>query len=176
MTEIKKNKKTKKPTSSSKVKKLETQVKKMNEEMEQWKTTAQRSQADLINLKRRTLEEIQTNKRKTKIEFIKKFINTLDELHMTKDSLPKDEQFKGWIDGINLIINKFESSLINEGLTKINPSNEDDFDPQIHESLSVVETKTKKSDGKISQTVKIGYSIEESIIRPAQVILLKYTS
>ena len=56
MTEIKKNKKTKKPTSSSKVKKLETQVKKMNEEIEQWKTTAQRSQADLINLKRRTLE------------------------------------------------------------------------------------------------------------------------
>ena len=86
------------------------------------------------------------------------------------------DRFKGWIDGINLIINKFESSLINEGLTKINPSNEDDFDPQIHESLSVVETKTKKSDGKISQTVKIGYSIEESIIRPAQVILLKYTS
>ena len=146
----------------------------LNKEINQWKTTAQRSQADLINLKRRTLEEMQVNKRKTKINLFTKFLDTLDELHMTKDSLPTDKAFKGWLEGIEIIISKFETSLTQEGLVKLHPEEGDDFNPQIHESLSIQETKTKKLDGKISQTVKTGYSIEETIIRPAQVILLKY--
>ena len=100
MTEIKKNKKMKKSTSSSKIKKLESQLIEQENEINQWKTTAQRSQADLINLKRRTLEEMQVNKRKTKINLFTKFLDTLDELHMTKDSLPTDKAFKGWLEGI----------------------------------------------------------------------------
>ena len=174
MTEIKKNKKIKKSTSSSKIKKLESQLIEQENEINQWKTTAQRSQADIINLKRRTLEEMQINKRKTKITLFTKFLNTLDELHMTKNSLPTDKAFKGWLEGIEIIISKFETSLTQEGLVKLNPEKGDDFNPQIHESLSIEETKTKKLDGKISHTVKTGYSIEETIIRPAQVILLKH--
>jgi molecular chaperone GrpE len=174
MTETKKSKKTKKTPSPSKIKKLESKLMEQEEEINQWKTTAQRSQADLINLKRRTLEEMQVNKRKTKINLFTKFLNTLDELHMTKDSLPTDKAFKGWLEGIEIIISKFETSLTQEGLVKLHPEEGDDFNPQIHESLSIQETKTKKLDGKISQTVKTGYSIEETIIRPAQVILLKH--
>ena len=174
MTETKKTKKPKKTISSSKIKKLESQLIEQENEIKQWKTTAQRSQADLINLKRRTLEEMQVNKRKTKINLFTKFLNTLDELHMTKKSLPTGKAFKGWLDGIEIIINKFETSLTQEGLVKLHPEKGDDFDPQIHESLSIQETKTKNLDGKISHTVKTGYSIEETIIRPAQVILLKH--
>ena len=73
MTETKKSKKTKKTPSPSKIKKLESKLIEQEEEINQWKTTAQRSQADLINLKRRTLEEMQVNKRKTKINLFTKY-------------------------------------------------------------------------------------------------------
>tara|TARA_B110000116_G_scaffold158915_1_gene137511 strand:- start:1096 stop:1617 length:522 start_codon:yes stop_codon:yes gene_type:complete len=170
MTETKKTKK----TTSKKQKALEIEIEKLKEEIDQLHLSAKRSQADLINLKRRTLEEIQINKRKTKIGLFSKFLNTLDELNMTKDSLPKEEAFKNWLTGIEMIIKKFETTLTNEGLTKIDPQKGEDFDPSIHESITTEETKTKKLDGKISHTFKSGYTIENTIIRPAQVILLKH--
>lgn len=168
MTETKKTKK----TTSKKQQALE--IEKLKEEIDQLHLSAKRSQADLINLKRRTLEEIQVNKRKTKIGLFSKFLNTLDELNMTKDSLPKEEAFKNWLTGIEMIIKKFETTLTNEGITKIDPQKGEDFDPSIHESITTEETKTKKLDGKISHTFKSGYTIENTIIRPAQIILLKH--
>ena len=50
----------------------------------------------------------------------------------------------------------------------------DVFDPSNHESLSIEKTNDFKLDGKSSRTIRNGYSIENSIIRPAQVILSSY--
>ena len=75
---------------------------------------------------------------------------------------------------MEIIINNFEKSLNNEGLSEINPIKGDNFDPSKHESLSIENTNDSKLDGKISQTIKNGYSMENSIIRPAQVILSNY--
>ena len=173
MTELKKTTPKKKVAKKKAInKKLE--IKEYKEEIKQLKDTALRSHADLINFKRRTLDDIQSNKIKIKTGIFTKFITTLDDLKLTLNSLPKDKQFKDWVTGMEIIIKNFEKSLNNEGLSEINPIKGDDFDPSIHESLSIENTNDSKLDGKISQTIKNGYSMENSIIRPAQVILSNY--
>ena len=168
MTELKKT------TPKKKVAKKKAKIKGYKEEIKQLKDTALRSHADLINFKRRTLDDIQSNKIKIKTGIFTKFITTLDDLKLTLNSLPKDKQFKDWVTGMEIIIKNFEKGLNNEGLSEINPIKGDDFDPSIHESLSIENTNDSKLDGKISQTIKNGYSMENSIIRPAQVILSNY--
>jgi molecular chaperone GrpE len=172
MTELKKT--TPKKRAKKKAKNKNLEIEGYKEEIKQLKDTALRSHADLINFKRRTLDDIQSNKLKIKTGIFAKFITTLDDLKLTLNSLPKDKQFKDWVTGMEIIIKNFEKSLNNEGLSEINPIKGDDFDPSKHEALSIENTKDSKLDGKISQTIKNGYSIENSIIRPAQVILSNY--
>ena len=173
MTELKKTT-SKKKVAKKKAKNKNSEINKYKEEIKQWKDTALRSHADLINFKRRTFDDIQSNKTKIKTGIFTKFIITLDDLKLTLNSLPKDKQFKDWMTGMEIIINNFEKSLNNEGLSEINPIKGDNFDPSKHESLSIENTNDSKLDGKISQTIKTGYSMENSIIRPAQVILSNY--
>ena len=173
MTELKKTT-PKKKVAKKKAKNKNLEIEGYKEEIKQLKDTALRSHADLINFKRRTLDDIQSNKIKIKTGIFTKFITTLDDLKLTLNSLPKDKQFKDWVTGMEIIIKNFEKGLNNEGLSEINPIKGDDFDPSIHESLSIENTNDSKLDGKISQTIKNGYSMENSIIRPAQVILSNY--
>ena len=173
MTELKKTT-PKKKGAKKRAKNTNLETKGYKEEIKQLKDTALRSHADLINFKRRTLDDIQSNKIKIKTGIFTKFITTLDDLKLTLNSLPKEKQFKDWVTGMEIIIKNFEKSLNNEGLSEINPIKGDDFDPSKHESLSIENTNDSKLDGKISQTIKNGYSMENSIIRPAQVILSNY--
>ena len=174
MTEPKKTTAQKKKTAKPKAKNKNLEIVGYKEEIKQLKDTALLSQANLINFKRRTLDDIQSNKIKIKTGIFTRFITTLDNLKLTLNSLPKDKQFKDWVKGMEIIIKNFEKSLNNEGLSEINPIKGDDFDPSKHESLSIENTNDSKLDGKISQTIKNGYSMESSIIRPAQVILSNY--
>jgi len=64
------------------------EIKGYKEEIKQLKDTALRSHADLINFKRRTLDDIQSNKIKIKTGIFTKFITTLDDLKLTLNSLP----------------------------------------------------------------------------------------
>ena len=173
MTELKKTTPKKKVAKKRAINK-NLEIKGYKEEIKQLKDTALRSHADLINFKRRTLDDIQSNKIKIKTGIFTKFITTLDDLKLTLNSLPKDKQFKDWVTGMEIIIKNLEKGLNNEGLSEINPIKGDDFDPSKHESLSIENTHDSKLDGKISQTIKNGYSMENSIIRPAQVILSNY--
>ena len=128
----------KKKVTKPKAKNKNLEIESYKEEIKQLKDAALRSQADLINFKRRTLDDIQSNKTKIKTGIFTRFITTLDDLKLTLNSLPKDKQFKDWMTGMEIIIKNFEKSLNNEGLSEINPIKGDDFDPSKHESLSLI--------------------------------------
>ena len=90
MTELKKTT-PKKKVAKKKAKNKNSEINKYKEEIKQWKDTALRSQADLINFKRRTFDDIQSNKTKIKTGIFTRFIITPDDLKLTLNSLPKDK-------------------------------------------------------------------------------------
>ncbi len=91
---ISKNNTSKKKVAKPKAKNKNLEIESYKEEIKQLKDAALRSQADLINFKRRTLDDIQSNKTKIKTGIFTRFKTTLDDLKLTLNSLPKDKQLK----------------------------------------------------------------------------------
>ena len=80
---ISKNNTSKKKVTKPKAKNKNLEIESYKEEIKQLKDAALRSQADLINFKRRTLDDIQSNKTKIKTGIFTRFITTLDDLKLT---------------------------------------------------------------------------------------------
>ena len=80
---------------------------------------------------------------------------------------------KNWRVGVEYIYSQITNTLLNHGLTKIDPKGEI-FDPTHHQSVAVIETGRKEEDGQILEVVGYGYSLNGKIIREPQVKVGQY--
>ena len=48
------------------------------------------------------------------------------------------------------------------------------FDPNIHQSIDVVETDKKENDHKVAKVIQKGYKLGERVMRPARVNVYEY--
>ena len=119
-----------------------------------------RSLADYANLEKRIDGQRQMFIALTTISIITKMIDILDDLRLTQVHL-QDQ-------GLQMTINKFANILKSEGLNEINPVNSV-FDPANMECIDI----TKGKDNTVLSVKKVGYSYNDQIVRPAQVIVGK---
>jgi len=75
------------------------------------------------------------------------------------------------IQGMQLIYNKFKSTLSQKGLKEMEVKQGDTFDAEIHEAITQIPAPSKKLKGKIIDTVEKGYKLGETIIRYPKVVL-----
>ena len=78
---------------------------------------------------------------------------------------------ESYIDGIQLIFDKLTKILLDKGIEPFESQNEN-FDPEIHEAISIVNDK-KFEDGVIINEYLKGYKYKQKIIRHAQVVVAK---
>lgn len=119
-----------------------------------------RSIADYINLEKRVERDRDLIATLITTSITTQMIDVLDNFYLAQNHL-KDS-------GLQMAIDKFKSVLQNFGLTEINPLKEN-FNPETMECIQVAE-------GKVDQVIsvsKIGYSINNQTIRPAQVVVGK---
>jgi molecular chaperone GrpE len=88
------------------------------------------------------------------------------------DHKPEDLKDNSWAQGVELVAKQIDESLQDEGIEKIIPRQNEQFNPILHEALSVEENQEVKS-GHIVRMQKPGYKIGDKIIRVAQVITSK---
>jgi len=72
--------------------------------------------------------------------------------------------------GVDLVYNKFKSSLESKGL-KAFKSLEQDFDPEIHEAITKIAAPSKKLVGKVVDEIEKGYKLNDKVIRYAKVVV-----
>ena len=85
--------------------------------------------------------------------------------NLSKDVSDSDRE------GIELTLKSFESALDKFGISPIYPISED-FDPIQHEAVSVVKDE-KHADNKIVEVMQKGWRLQERVIRPARVVVIK---
>ncbi len=126
----------------------------------------QRAQADYINYKRRSEQQI---------EEVSKFANTtitlsllpiLDDMERALASVPSKLAKLSWIDGVRLIERKLRMSLEAQGLSQIKALGEP-FDPNLHEAAMY----GKGKEGIIIEELQKGYKLHDRVIRPAMVVV-----
>ena len=162
---------TKKTSNTKKVKKASKKkspsIKELNESLKLEKEKYVRLFAEFENYKRRTAKE--------RIELFK----TAGK-DVLSSLVPVLEDFKRAIsqegsnsegEGINLIYNKFNETLKNQGLIEVEVNLGDVFDAEIHEAISQIPAKDESQKGKIIDIIQGGYKIGDNIIIYPKVVV-----
>lgn len=147
-------------------KNLEEMVKQSQEFFEGW----QRERADFVNYKKRIEREQASLKNFVTSEIIKKYLVIIDDMELALKNQPQDQECANWVTGVNLIYQKLISILEKEGVEQI--ATDGEFDPNVHEALTQVES-TDHESGHIVEVMRNGYRIGDRILRPALVVVAR---
>jgi len=121
----------------------------------------QRALADYQNLEKRVEEERKLLSKLSASLLIEKILPVLENTEKAQAHL-KDE-------GLEMVIKQFKDILYSEGVEEISAEGAQ-FDPNLHEAI---ETQEGENDNTITKVVSKGYKIEDTVIRPAKVIVIK---
>ena len=92
----------------------------------------------------------------------------LDDMERALKNMDKMEDVAAVKEGVDLIFQKFVKILGEQGVKKIETENAD-FNTDLHEAIAQVPAPSDEMKGKIIDCVKIGYTLNEKVIRHSQV-------
>ena len=127
-----------------------------------------RLSAEFDNYRKRTLKE--------KAEIIKNggektltaILPVLDDFERALKNMEASEETKAMKEGVELIFNKFNKILSQEGLQKIETEGRE-FDVDFHEAIALIPAPSEDLKGKILDCVQTGYILNDKVIRHAKV-------
>ena len=136
--------------------------------VEEQKDKYLRLSAEFDNYRKRTLKE--------KAELIKNggektltaILPVLDDFERALKNMEASEETKAMKEGVELIFNKFQKILGQEGLQKIETEGQA-FDTDFHEAIALIPAPSEDLKGKILDCVQTGYMLNEKVIRHAKV-------
>lgn len=143
----------------------------LEQERDQFKALAQRTQADFLNYKRRIDEERGLIARSATGHVLARLFPLIDDLRRAVEALPEDAP-ASWAEGIALILQNMQALVEAEGVSAFEPAPGDVFDPAQHEAL-YYEPTTERPPGSIVSTVRVGYRNSDRVLRPAQVVVAR---
>jgi len=135
---------------------------------------AQRAQADFVNYKRRTAQDLEQKVRDANAGLLTHLLPVLDDLERALASVPEDVAEHSWAQGISLIGQKLGRLLEQQGLERIGGEG-DIFDPHVHEAVAYEEHPVY-DEGQVASVYRPGYRLRDRVLRPAQVVVARGSS
>ena len=144
------------------------------EELANVKTKLIEAHADFENIKKRLEKEKITAVNFANESFARDLLGVIDALEMALNTQisEENEQAKSLKEGVSLTIESFKTALAKHGVKMIETSVGGEFNPEIHNAMSYVESDSIAS-GFIAQIYQNGYMYNERILRPAMVLIAK---
>jgi len=142
----------------------------LKEEIQQEKDKFLRLFAEFENYKKRTTKERIELYGTANQELMTALLPVLDDFDRGLVELEKTAD-KHVLEGINLIYNKFESTLEQKGLKPMNIKQGDAFDVDFQEAITQIPAPSKKLKGKVIDVIERGYKLNEKVIRYAKVVI-----
>jgi len=142
----------------------QSQVKVLEEKVNEYELRWKRALADYQNLEKRTEERFSELTQFAVKQFIEKLLPVIDDLEKAREHI-KDE-------GLNLAWKKLTGVLKENGIEHI-PTQNKLFDIHSMEAIHMVEGKT---DNQVVAEHRAGYLMHGSVLRPAQVTVSKKKS
>ena len=145
-------------------------VDKLKNELDKEKNNFLRLFAEFENYKKRTSKERIELFSTASRELMTALLPILDDFERGLNEIEKSSD-KDLLQGMQLIYNKFKTTLDQKGLKELEVKQGDVFDAEIHEAISQIPAPSKKLKGKIIDVVEKGYKLGETIIRFPKVVL-----
>ncbi len=151
------------------VKKLREKLKTAVEEKQTYLDGWQRDKAEFMNARKRDEEAKQEFLKFAKLNVIEDILPVIDSFDMAMANKASWETVsEEWRKGVEGIYNQFIGILTKQGVTSFGAKG-DTFDPNLHQSVSMVATEDKAQDHTIADVLQKGYMLSGRVIRPAMV-------
>lgn len=152
------------------IEKLKNELQKEKQKAIEFENKFKRALADFQNLERRTSFDIEQSVNKKIDQFLKDFLQIMDDLERAKTAISKTNSDSS---GLEAILKNMNSFLVKNGISSID-SVGNIFDPNLHEALAILEDNSL-DDGTITKEIRKGYISQNRVIRPALVEVSKKT-
>ncbi len=128
-----------------------------------------RAVADLENFRKRTVREKDEQRQFATANVVEDIIPILDNLSLGLAAARQQTDVKAIVDGIGHVLEQFKGTLGRHGLKEINPQGQP-FDHNLHDCISH-QPSPDIPEEKVSQVVRLGYSLNGRLLRPASVVV-----
>ena len=146
------------------------EIGKLQAEVEDWKQSYLRKQAEFQNFTKRKEKEMEELRKFASEKIITKLLDGLDNLEraITASSATKD--FDGLVKGVDMILGQLKGIMESEGVEEIKA--EGKYDPVFHHAV-MVEDNPEFEDDHIVLELQKGYTMKGKVIRPSMVKVCK---
>jgi len=148
----------------------------MTAERDEFKDRWLRAVAEQENLRKRTRREVSDAHTFSRVEIVRGLLEVLDNFERAQEARPQDAEahveFKGFLDGVQLVHDRLRSILEGYGLKPIAAEKGEDFDPNQHEAVAQIEDPEVES-GAIVAVAQSGYRLGDVVLRPTRVMVAK---
>ena len=156
------------------IKKLREDLKKCKAEKEEYLTGWQKERAEFANYRKQEDDRKSMFSESIRERILTRFLSVMDSFNMAfanKESWEKVDE--NWRRGVEYIYSQMNTVFEEYGVKPVGVPGEA-FDPNIHQSMELVETDKKELDHKVSDVIQKGYKLGERVIRAARVNVYEY--
>ena len=138
-------------------------------EVEKYRDTALRAEAEMQNLQRRTLRDVENAHKFGAEKFVPNILPVVDSLEKAIDST--GDSVDAIAEGVRLCHKLMVDTLTKEGVEIIDPVGEP-FDPNEHQAMSMVDNLEMEPNSVVA-VVQKGCKLNGRLVRPAMVMVTK---
>lgn len=148
---------------------LQAELETLRAELEQLRAQSLIERADLENQRKRLERDVRNACRFANKQLLSELLPVMDSMEAALATADAADPLR---DGVVLTLRELNRIAENNGLTEIAPAAGDAFDPERHQAMSMVEAEGLPP-GSVAQTFQKGYLLNEQLLRPAMVAVVK---
>jgi len=157
------------PEESEQVEQL-SREEQLEKECAEYKDKYIRLAAEFDNFRRRTLKEKADLIKSGGESIILGMLPVIDDLDRAVNAISTAQDVDSVKEGIDLILNKFQSFLKQNGVQEIDADSQE-FDIDKHEAITKIPAPSEELKGKVVDLVQKGYIMHDKVIRYAKVVI-----
>ena len=135
-----------------------------------------RTLADMDNLRKNTTKKINDIYKMANDKLIKELLPFADSLNLAVNNENIKLDVETYSKGYEVLKKQFENILSKFGLKEIEVYENDDFDESIMNAVAIALTVNKELNNKVCDVTKKGYTLNDVVIRYADVVVYKYNN
>lgn len=153
---------------------LKKRIEELEKESADMKNKYMYAMAEAENIRKRTAKEKIDGIKRANKGLLLSLLNFMDNFERALKAGEKDENIQGteYYKGIELIHKQFIDFIHDNGVSEIELQSGDEFDPNVHEALTMVEVPNIDKEQVVEVYAK-GYKLNDELLRTAKVVVGK---
>ncbi len=143
---------------------------KLKVELDEWKNSYARKNAEFQNFSKRKDKEVQDLRAFASEKVVERLFGVLDNLERGIEAATATKDFDSLVKGVEMTLSQMKTIMEAEGVTEVEANGE--YNPYEHQAM-MTESSDEVENDHIIQVLQKGYKLNGKVVRPAMVKVCK---